>query len=243
MLFIHGWIGSWRYWWTSMQYLASYNRAFAIDLWGFGDSMKSAELYHLQVYTELVGQFRESLGISQPLILVGHGLGAIVALRYAQQNPGQVLRLFTVALPLRGRDLDPRLAGAYSTSETGRLLDRISTHPELQAELHKMDRTALDRLSDELSTIDLSSALDELSCPLLMTHGAQDIVVRPPGESLGDLEGIASKRLSLQFSSAGHFPMLESPEPFNRLLLEYARVDWQGIGALAVKEHWRRRTH
>ncbi|MFW6183111.1 MAG: alpha/beta fold hydrolase, partial [Chloroflexota bacterium] len=38
VIFIHGWLGSWRYWWSSMQGLSAHCRTFALDLWGFGDS-------------------------------------------------------------------------------------------------------------------------------------------------------------------------------------------------------------
>ena len=45
LIFIHGWLGSWRYWWPSMQAMSSQYRSFAFDLWGFGDSSKAPEQY------------------------------------------------------------------------------------------------------------------------------------------------------------------------------------------------------
>ncbi|HET9433568.1 MAG TPA: alpha/beta fold hydrolase, partial [Chitinophagaceae bacterium] len=38
VLFIHGWLGSWRYWVPTMQAISDKYRAYALDLWGFGDS-------------------------------------------------------------------------------------------------------------------------------------------------------------------------------------------------------------
>ncbi|HDN79852.1 MAG TPA: alpha/beta hydrolase, partial [Chloroflexi bacterium] len=38
LIFIHGWLGSWRYWMGSMEELSPYFRTYALDLWGFGDS-------------------------------------------------------------------------------------------------------------------------------------------------------------------------------------------------------------
>ena len=38
LIFVHGWLGSWRYWIPTMQALSSEYRTYALDLWGFGDS-------------------------------------------------------------------------------------------------------------------------------------------------------------------------------------------------------------
>ena len=38
VVFIHGWLGSWRYWVPAMEEISSRHRSYALDLWGFGDS-------------------------------------------------------------------------------------------------------------------------------------------------------------------------------------------------------------
>ncbi len=38
VIFLHGWVGSWRYWISSMQVTSTSYRAYALDLWGFGDT-------------------------------------------------------------------------------------------------------------------------------------------------------------------------------------------------------------
>ncbi len=38
IIFLHGWVGSWRYWVPAMQTAAMSFRAYGIDLWGFGDT-------------------------------------------------------------------------------------------------------------------------------------------------------------------------------------------------------------
>ena len=72
LIFVHGWLGSWRYWWPAMQSLSTQNRTFAFDLWGFGDSSKEKEMYTLDLYVSMVDQFMEQLGIITPITLVGH---------------------------------------------------------------------------------------------------------------------------------------------------------------------------
>ena len=87
IVFIHGWVGSWRYWWSTMQAMAALQcRAYAFDLWGFGDSGKRRERYDFESYINLLGDFTEQLGLPSAT-LVGHSLGAAVALRYACEQP------------------------------------------------------------------------------------------------------------------------------------------------------------
>ncbi|HEX9028502.1 MAG TPA: alpha/beta fold hydrolase, partial [Anaerolineales bacterium] len=40
LIFLHGWVGSWRYWIPSMQAASVSFRTYAVDLWGFGDTAK-----------------------------------------------------------------------------------------------------------------------------------------------------------------------------------------------------------
>ena len=40
VVFLHGWVGSWRYWIPAMQAASISYRTYALDLWGFGDSAK-----------------------------------------------------------------------------------------------------------------------------------------------------------------------------------------------------------
>ena len=40
LLFLHDWVGSWRYWIPTMQAASTSFRAYALDLWGFGDTAK-----------------------------------------------------------------------------------------------------------------------------------------------------------------------------------------------------------
>jgi pimeloyl-ACP methyl ester carboxylesterase len=109
VVFIHGWLGSWRYWWPSMQALSSRHRSFAFDLWGYGDSSKDQTSYTLPSYVEMIDQFINQLGIMKPVTLIGHSLGAVAALLYTNKYPENIEKLVTVALPIEGSYLEPRL--------------------------------------------------------------------------------------------------------------------------------------
>ncbi len=86
LIFLHGWVGSWRYWIPAMQSASVSFRTYALDLWGFGDSAKAANNYSLEQQVNLVNLFTQEMGIGR-IALIGHGLGAIIAALYAAQNP------------------------------------------------------------------------------------------------------------------------------------------------------------
>ena len=47
IVFLHGWVGSWRYWINAMQIASTSFRAYAIDLFGFGDTSRDPLRYSL----------------------------------------------------------------------------------------------------------------------------------------------------------------------------------------------------
>jgi pimeloyl-ACP methyl ester carboxylesterase len=99
VILLHSWLGSWRYWVPALQQLSMKYRTYALDLWGFGDSGKDSHRYNFASQVALLDQFMEKMGITKAA-LVGHGLGAAVAARYAVQHADRVPRLMVVSPPL-----------------------------------------------------------------------------------------------------------------------------------------------
>jgi hypothetical protein len=63
LLFLHGWLGSWRYWMPTMEALSDKNRTYALDLWGFGDSDKSNPRYAVSDYVALLNNFMDNMPV------------------------------------------------------------------------------------------------------------------------------------------------------------------------------------
>ncbi len=99
VIFVHGWLGSWRYWVPTMQQLSMKYRTYALDLWGFGDSGKQVNRYGFKDQVKLLYDFMDKLGIAKAA-LVGHSLGAAICLRFASQYPDRVPRAMLVSTPL-----------------------------------------------------------------------------------------------------------------------------------------------
>lgn len=242
LIFIHGWLGSWRYWWSSMQALSVHHRAFALDLWGFGDSSKAEEKYSFADYVEMIGHFMDRLGIARPVTLVGHGLGAAVALRFATEHPQDVKRLAAVALPIDGGYLHTRLTEDDSAAFIARVLGKNNSHPEIETELRKTDTEAMNSAARELLQQDFAVDLDNVPCPVLLVYGDQDPVVRQPAGEHDRYRQPQEKRAFVTLESSTHFPMLEETAKFSHLLLDFTRAD-SDLRELSPKDYWKRRTH
>ena len=242
IVFIHGWLGSWRYWWPSMQSLSTHYRTFAFDLWGYGDSSKRPEKYDFEEYVNMLDQFLDRLGIFRPLTVVGHALGAAVGLRYAVRKPEAVERLATVALPVEGRYINSRLASTESDTFMSRVLGKSNSYPEVESELWKTDTEAMNRTARQLLSYTFADDLQQLDCPLLLISGDRDLVVQTPQADLARFLRADPLRTSVTLESCSHFPMLERAATFNRLILDFTRAG-DDITSLAPKEYWQRRTH
>jgi pimeloyl-ACP methyl ester carboxylesterase len=120
VILIHGWLGSWRYWIPAMQHLSLSNkyRIYALDLWGFGDSQKNSARYGLASQVSLLQQFMEKLGIEKAAV-IGHALGAAIAVEFAQKNPKAAPKVMLISPPLFSANaaaLPPVPAGAAKMS-------------------------------------------------------------------------------------------------------------------------------
>lgn len=240
LIFVHGWLGSWRYWWPSMQELSTLHRTFAFDFWGFGDSSKVPSKYSFEAYIELLDQFIHKLGIATPLTLVGHALGAAVALRYGLLHPENVKRVAAVALPVHGGLINDRLTNSDSATFINRVLGRSDSYPEVTSETRKTDQVAMNTVASQLQGYDFLSDLDKCAAPLLLVFGDQDNVVQPPPDGLHNFQISGNNRHLVSLTDGNHFPMLEQTAMFNRLLLDFLHAD--DSTTIAPKELWQRRT-
>ncbi len=235
LIFIHGWIGSWRYWVPAMDALSHECRVYAFDLWGFGDSDKSRQQYNVDCYTDLLHTFVRELGIREPIPLVGHALGAAVAVSFALAYPQQVDRLLAVSLPLDGASINRRLLNG-GTSLFDRVLGRSPTDGYAAVE-QEASRAAPAAIHDSVASVaglNLRSRLPMLEPPMLVLYGENDNIVAP--SSARDL-GARIRVLSMP--KTRHFPMLDRSSQFNRLLLDFLQSD--DLHSIALKNEWQRR--
>lgn len=240
VIFVHGWLGSWRYWWPSMQVLSSQFRTFAFDLWGYGDSSKDSDNYSFESYVKLLDEFLVQLGIKQPVNLIGHALGAAIATRFARLHSERVERLVNVSLPLTGQSINSNLTNGKVSQFLERYAQKSDSYSHLLQELSKTDSAAVSSLAGQLSFYDFSDDLLAIQCPFVVIFGEQDTIIRSTRDQYQFIAPEFSDRFIIPLENSQHFPMLEQPAVFNRLLQDFmVRGDQQRI---APKQYWQRRT-
>lgn len=99
IIFIHGIVGSRRYWDKTYQELSKHYSLYFIDLLGFGLSAKPKTAYTLQKHTAALKQFIDKEVTEKNLILVGHSLGAHIALAYVNFYPENIEKAIIISLP------------------------------------------------------------------------------------------------------------------------------------------------
>jgi pimeloyl-ACP methyl ester carboxylesterase len=178
------------------------------------------------------------LGLERP-VLVGHSLGAAVALAWALDAPGSVAAVVTLGgyvLPLGGpppwvtrllrAPLLLRGVGALGCSRLGRPLVRRAVEraffptPPPEAYLRIAPRLALeasalvhdgeDRKVAEEGLMALRPRYPALSVPLVVLVGAQDRMV-PPAVS-ERLHALVPRSELVRVDSAGHMPQFSAPD-------------------------------
>lgn len=242
LIFLHGWVGSWRYWIPTMQAASISFRTYAIDLWGFGDSAKIPNFYALEQQVKLLYQFMDKLGIPK-IALIGHGLGAIVGLLFADMFREQEMvdRILAISLPDSHHTLNPRLYTAPPDELADWLLSRSSDSEAARVEAPKADQKAIQYSLANLQRLDMAALSQNLKVPCLLVYGQND----PAVEGLpfqNRMDTLPKHIHQIIFDESGHFPMLDEPSKFNRLLADFLSLS-SGISPrqLQLKEEWKRR--
>lgn len=239
LIFLHGWVGSWRYWIPAMQGCSVSFRAYAIDLWGFGDSSKNISCYSLAEQASLIRQFMEKMGLEK-VALIGHALGACTAFNYASQYPEAVDRVLAISIPHGESMVHPRLRSSNPRELAEWLLGKDTISEAAKVEAIKTDPRAVETSLEQLPDLNLHELSKSFEIPCLFVHGQADPAVDPPG--FDELLGLPEHTHYCLFENSGHFPMLDESNKFNRLLADFLNLpSGASPRQLQVKEEWRRR--
>lgn len=236
VVLLHGWLGSWGCWLGTMEALAPRYRAYALDFWGFGESDKRRESYEISDFVALADQFMERLGI-QSAPLIGHSMGGTVALNLALDRPQRVEKVVVVGSPVDGRSLNLflKLAGypwiAFLVWNSPGLLrlgiklfapwiaaNWSEWYQLLMRDLSKMTLESFLWSIHSLHHTDLRPRLGRLRMPVLGIYGQGDKIVDPRQASLFDR--VAGAQVEM-LARSRHFPMLDEPDRFHSILLDF----------------------
>ena len=239
VIFLHSWVGSWRYWIPCMQTLSTGFRAYALDLYGFGDTSKIPELYMMEKQVLLLNGFLEHMGINK-VTFIGHGLGGIVGLYYSVDNPQVVDRLILVGLPINLGLINPRLLSSSPKELANWLFNRSSEIKSAREDAAKTDSRVIQSTLGQIQRVNWRQLLLQTSVPSLWIYGQNDPLVAVPHEDL--LSDLPELGHWLIFEQSGHYPMLDEARKFNRMLIDFLALDSaESPRQLQLKEEWKRR--
>lgn len=239
VFFLHDWIGSWRYWIPSMQATSLSFRAYALDLWGFGDTSKNPSYYSIEQQVGLMEEFVNNLGIGK-IALVGHGLGAVIAMLYASRHPEGVDRVMTIGMPFGEDRINSRLRLNSPSELASWLLGRSPAAEAAYVDAPKADHKAILLSLTSLQGVELACLPHQLATACLLVHGGNDPLIETPNSN--HVEELPEESQFIIFEKSGHFPMLDEPGQFNRLLVDFLSLEsGQSPRQLQLKEEWKRR--
>lgn len=239
VIFLHGWIGSWRYWLPTMQTSAAAFRAYALDLWGFGDTARASENYPLNQQAALVEQFLEKMGIGK-VALIGHGLGALVSLSFTHQFPDLVDRVMVSNCPLEIRAVHNRLRTSSPTELADWLLEKNPVTEPVRADVPKTDPRAIAVSFQYLESVNLPNDLTHFPSACLLVHGQNDPAVETPTEER--IMAMPENMHQVTLEQSGHFPMLDESAKFHRLMSDLLSLEaGESPRQLQLRQEWKRR--
>jgi pimeloyl-ACP methyl ester carboxylesterase len=244
VILIHGFGSSLYTWKDLIPALAARHDTIALDLPGFGESERPADLSLEDLPRAVIG-LMDRLGIARAA-LVGNSLGGATAAIVAATAPGRVSRL--VLLDAAGFNVEPqarpgtvRLATSWAAPVLGLLPGkRLIVERSLRQVFHDDALVTEERVSEYLASVQrpgtfaalrslgaslgerpsrVAEALPAITAPTLVVWGDDDRWI-PLAHADRFVAAIAGAR-KVVIPACGHVPQEEKPAEVARVLLEF----------------------
>jgi pimeloyl-ACP methyl ester carboxylesterase len=211
---LHGLSGSGRWWGRNIVALARQFRVYLVDLLGFGRSR--GQRFALAEAAQGVLEWMDYLRLEQ-VSLIGHSMGGYIAIDLAARYPRRIHKIVLVdalALPMDRSTLRSAVGLAHALRYMP-----FNFLPVLVSDALQAGPGTLLRAGREVLAADISDALERIQAPSLVIWGENDTLLPV---QLGEL---LHRRLpGSQFhliKHAGHNPMWDRPEQFNRAVVKF----------------------
>jgi pimeloyl-ACP methyl ester carboxylesterase len=218
---IHGAGASSAIWMMALARIARIGHAVAIDLPGHGPSsaeggaLDGSRALSLGRYRDAVGELAGTLCLG-PAVLVGHSMGALVAIEAALAWPDKVRGLVLCAAAPR-LPVDPELA-ALLRADPERVPAWLAEHalsPSAKPAIRRGFLAAGDITPPDITRADfdivrdtdLGGRIGALSCPITWIDGADDRIVPATDGRRGEI---------VTLSAVGHLTPIEAPDAVAR---------------------------
>ncbi len=222
VVLIHGFGGDRNNWMLTQPALAAQHRVVALDLPGHGLSGKSVGDGTLGVLASAVHAVMAQAGMADA-VLIGHSLGAAVALQVAHEKPDSILGVAAICGAGLGQPVNAGYIAKFLAAEKRRDMtacaEMLFANPssvtrDLVEDLLKFKRTdgvqaALEAIATHAVHQAAADMQQSTRVPILQLWGSADQIVPAPADAPGIVAG------------TGHMPHLESAAAVNAALLAF----------------------
>jgi len=238
IVLLHGSAATGRVWELLMPLLSAGVRVIAPDLRGCGGSDRPDADYTIAQAAADLRHLMWELDLAR-FVLVGHDLGAAVALEFAVRWPHRVEAMALLGSPpASGHPLPPEafpLLAATARDRRQVALQFAQATPGAARDYfwEQLIDDAVDTAeavtpyARSLAGWNVAQYLDSLRLPVLFLHGAADPLV-PPEQLAPTVAAIPGARLEL-LAGCGHLPMVEQPSAVARAIGDLLTALWPGL--------------
>lgn len=219
VILVHGLFGSRRWWARNTPQLSRLFRVYTVDLEGFGGNL-TRRPFNLDRATGSLTHFMRVMEIDQAS-LVGHSMGGLVSLELANRVAAHVSKVVLVDAAVLAFDpnLPRRMAGLVHAIRW----TPADLLPLLAADAVRAGPASFATAVHDLFATDHRAQLSRLTQPSLVVWGEHDTIV-PMEIGVALTNALPNAHLAV-IEDAGHAPMWEQAERFNRIVIDFLQED------------------
>jgi len=164
----------------------------------------------------------------------------LVAFSFIKQWPKSVDRMMAINCPLEYDAVNSRMRTATMPELVEWLAARTPEATSALADASKADPLAVSASMAGFQSSSLLASIRDYEVPCLFVYGPNDPAVTIPPQEKTD--SFPNHMHQVNLEGTGHFPMIDNPTQFNRLMTDFLALD-SGASPreLQMKEEWKRR--
>ena len=223
ILFIHGTASANDMWEKQYDLLSkSQFRVIGIDLRGHGKSTNPGGLCNVRDHINDLKETIDYIGIKEPMTIIGHSFGAVLAMKLGEDYPELVSKLLLVSLPAKV----PKILLKYYKWFLGKPIEFLKKKLNLILKLPLKKRYKL-AVTTDLNIVrqiwqdshnwDFLSSVPKLTCPIYFSVGRFDyIALKSMVKKLHNELPTSNYKV---FDWASHTCMEDQPREFNKWIV------------------------
>lgn len=231
IVFVHGWSCHRLFWAEQIQRFQLVRRVVALDLMGHGESDKTRKDWTIEAFGDDVVRVCDALELKR-VVLVGHSMGGPVALDAAKKLGSRCVAVVGVdTLHDVDTGIPPEQAAAFLASLRADFAKNVDAFVRERFFTPETDPALVDLVAKSMAARPPEIAIPAMESLLAYDRAAALAAVDVPVHCINTKTptNVAANQArnprftAVQMPGVGHFPMLEDPERFARLLADFVR--------------------